>query len=595
MVEYDSLETKSQISPVVSENDTSVTRIVDTIPSLNGCVNIFQTDDLLPDYIKESSLDSTTNNVLKIVLPLVNENVPLNCQLNEIEYDHFFSKESHVDTSNNHIQYSPQQCVDMPVSFNKNINNRNHSLPEDNELNRFSSTFENIKTLLKEGLVDGLDEKPPDFQPPDPPLLYRVSSLPNLLSHDSTKSQNSCSYLTMCATKQELIMNTFCKNMVVKHDMSVQVSTELFKNQNEKILVDTSCQTEDIYVENKLNELLIKETNDNDCQTIINILNNEHEMQINRENEMKNNINNDCVSIAYTNVGNTVCEIKANYEEDCTNIDYTNIDILNEDYEVIANEENCTSVGYININAFDKEILNSNRKDSFPNVSYTNITTFSKECEMKSHNEDFPRIEYSNINDNVDNINEVNGNEDHSLNNGYNNINIFDKELKDETYGKDCVDIGYTNFSLYDKGLEIDSNDDCENYANANILEEFVNEQLSLNNVDGDFDSFLFGPLPPSPIEEIGNTLYNKYKIFIYSFKYLIYIISYLVPDEQPILNGVERKRENSAPVPFIFNIHKNEPSTSIIKSRSIDAEFSHNFQQHQKIGTRSVSLINFN
>lgn len=58
---------------------------------------------------------------------------------------------------------------------------------------------------------------------------------------------------------------------------------------------------------------------------------------------------------------------------------------------------------------------------------------------------------------------------------------------------------------------------------------------------------------------------------------------------------GVETKRENSAPMPFIFDVHKNEPSTSIIKSRSIDAEFSHNFQQHQKIGTRSVSSKNVN
>lgn len=65
----------------------------------------------------------------------------------------------------------------------------------------------------------------------------------------------------------------------------------------------------------------------------------------------------------------------------------------------------------------------------------------------------------------------------------------------------------------------------------------------------------------------------------------------YLVP-ELPDLNGVETKRENSAPAPFIFNIHKNEPNSSIIKSRSIDAEFSHNFQQHQKIGTRSVSIL---
>lgn len=66
------------------------------------------------------------------------------------------------------------------------------------------------------------------------------------------------------------------------------------------------------------------------------------------------------------------------------------------------------------------------------------------------------------------------------------------------------------------------------------------------------------------------------------------------IVSELPTLNSVDTKRENSAPVPFIFDIHKNEPSTSIIKSRSIDAEFSHNFQQHQKIGTRSVSSMCF-
>lgn len=66
------------------------------------------------------------------------------------------------------------------------------------------------------------------------------------------------------------------------------------------------------------------------------------------------------------------------------------------------------------------------------------------------------------------------------------------------------------------------------------------------------------------------------------------------IVSELPILNGVDTKRENSVSIPFIFDIHKNEPSTSIIKSRSIDAEFSHNFQQHQKIGTRSVSSFCF-
>lgn len=500
MVECVTLETRSHISPTVNEIDIS---ILNPISSLN----VYQTNDLKSDCIKESNLNNPTNNILKIVLPLVSENVPVKCQLNTNKCDQLFSNENCVLLSNNHVKYSPEQCSNI-TSFSKNVNNRNNSLPEDSELNRFSSTFENIKSLLKEGLVDGLDEKPPDFQPPNPPLLYRVSSLPNLLSHDSTKSHNLCSYLTMCGTKQDFILNKLCKNIVPKHDMSVQVSTELFNNQNEKIFVDTSCQTEDIFIETQINNIMLtKDTNHNVDHASINI-NNKQEIKINGENEIKNNIN-DNLANGYTNINisKTECGIKTN-EEDCTSLDYTNVEILNKDYVVIANEEDCPSVGYININSFDKETVNCNGKNSISNVSYTNITTFSKECENKSNNENIVH-DFKHINDTVDNINEVNGNKEYFLNIGYNNIDAFEKKLNDENKGEDCVDIGYTNFSLYDKGIEIESNDDCENYANANILEEFVNEQLSLNNIDGDFDSFLFGPLPPSPIEEIGKIFYS--------------------------------------------------------------------------------------
>ncbi|XP_072156530.1 uncharacterized protein [Bemisia tabaci] len=48
------------------------------------------------------------------------------------------------------------------------------------DLKRCSSTFDNIKSLLKEGLIDGLDETPPDFLPPSPPNMARVVSLPTL-------------------------------------------------------------------------------------------------------------------------------------------------------------------------------------------------------------------------------------------------------------------------------------------------------------------------------------------------------------------------------------------------------------------------------
>jgi hypothetical protein len=57
--------------------------------------------------------------------------------------------------------------------------------PRLGDLKRCSSTFDNIKSLLKEGLLEGLDEAPPDFTPPSPPALVRVISLPSLASEDS--------------------------------------------------------------------------------------------------------------------------------------------------------------------------------------------------------------------------------------------------------------------------------------------------------------------------------------------------------------------------------------------------------------------------
>lgn len=505
VVECVTLET---VSPSVSE---TVSDVLDPTPSQNGCVTVFPTDNLKANCIKELCIDNQKN-VLKIVLPLVSENVPLDCS-KPIEHNQLLYEKDCIVSSNNYEHYSPKHCAAMPVCINKNINNRNYSLPEDSELNRFSSTFENIKTLLKEGLVDGLDEMPPDFLPPNPPLLYRVSSLPNLLSHNSTNNHHSCSYLTMCATKHELIMNKLCKNFVAKHDMSVQVSTELFKNQNQKILVDTSCQTEDIFVNScQINDqLLTKEVDHNICYTNFTGLTDDCEIKTNNDDEMKNNITEDCTSIGYTNVNmiNTEHEIKTN-EEDLTSFDYSEV---NPEHEVSTREDDCTSVSYININVFNKEKVKTYREDCFPNVSYTEIITLDKKCEMTSSSEDCAHIDYTIINA-VDSGNEIRV-EESCPEIGYMNFNKFGKEVETKVNGEDCVDIGYTNFSLYDKDLEIDSNDDCQNYANANILKEFVNEQLSLNNVDGDFDSFLFGPLPPSPIEEIGK-IFNKYYFFFF-------------------------------------------------------------------------------
>jgi hypothetical protein len=57
--------------------------------------------------------------------------------------------------------------------------------PRLGDLKRCSSTFDNIKSLLREGLLEGLDEAPPEFSPPAPPGLVRVVSLPSLASEGS--------------------------------------------------------------------------------------------------------------------------------------------------------------------------------------------------------------------------------------------------------------------------------------------------------------------------------------------------------------------------------------------------------------------------
>ena len=49
---------------------------------------------------------------------------------------------------------------------------------------RYSTTFDDIKSLLREGRLEGLDEPPPDFVPPAPPDLTRVVPLPDVDDDD---------------------------------------------------------------------------------------------------------------------------------------------------------------------------------------------------------------------------------------------------------------------------------------------------------------------------------------------------------------------------------------------------------------------------
>ncbi|KAF7996998.1 hypothetical protein HCN44_005275 [Aphidius gifuensis] len=63
-------------------------------------------------------------------------------------------------TNNNEQQQQQQQQLNSNVS------------------KRYSNTYDDIKSLLREGRLEGLNEPPPNFVPPIPPDLVRVSSLP---------------------------------------------------------------------------------------------------------------------------------------------------------------------------------------------------------------------------------------------------------------------------------------------------------------------------------------------------------------------------------------------------------------------------------
>ncbi|KAL1124345.1 hypothetical protein AAG570_000974 [Ranatra chinensis] len=60
--------------------------------------------------------------------------------------------------------------------------------PKKGDMKRCSSTFDNIKSLLREGLIEGLDDAPPDFSPPNPPSsMVRVVSMPSFSSKEAER------------------------------------------------------------------------------------------------------------------------------------------------------------------------------------------------------------------------------------------------------------------------------------------------------------------------------------------------------------------------------------------------------------------------
>lgn len=107
------------------------------------------------------------------------------------------------------------------------------------ELKRCSSTFDNIKSLLKEGLIEGLDDAPPDFLPPTPPQIIRVVSLPSLVLDDSVQTYKS----SVSSVDREIQAQS--QEFITKSQSNIEKSEDHSNLNNSKTLHDIGVQVTD--------------------------------------------------------------------------------------------------------------------------------------------------------------------------------------------------------------------------------------------------------------------------------------------------------------------------------------------------------------
>ncbi|GLH07440.1 Uncharacterized protein GBIM_12894, partial [Gryllus bimaculatus] len=143
--------------------------------------------------------------------------------------------------------------------------------PKFGDLKRCSSTFDNIKSLIKEGLLEGLDDAPPDFKPPTPPGLVRVVSLPTLPSNDNSFSHHDNSHYRskadshrlqrpheLAVTMEEEEDLQFCSNLDNLSD-EAGLSAELSSNDEENKLIEQLEREHFQNLQNKANEIRPRE------------------------------------------------------------------------------------------------------------------------------------------------------------------------------------------------------------------------------------------------------------------------------------------------------------------------------------------------
>ncbi|KAK9510421.1 hypothetical protein O3M35_005212 [Rhynocoris fuscipes] len=116
---------------------------------------------------------------------------------------------------------------------------------QNGELKRGSSTFDNIKSLLREGLIEGLDEAPPDFPPPNPPLsMVRVVSLPTITPADEARRQrDEQNRFKNLAAPNEADEERESPDLPTKHDIGIQSSDTDRKKEKSVVIVNGTTDT----------------------------------------------------------------------------------------------------------------------------------------------------------------------------------------------------------------------------------------------------------------------------------------------------------------------------------------------------------------
>ncbi|XP_034945325.1 MATH and LRR domain-containing protein PFE0570w isoform X2 [Chelonus insularis] len=172
------------------------------------------------------------------------------------EYDSYRRRTSDNDITNStpiSTVFSVDVTIDAKNSTNKAMNNNNNN--KFNELmfkqdlimknntyiirgrtrkkkhfaKRYSNTFDDIKSLLREGKLQGLNDPPPDFVPPPvpPPDLVRVLSLPIFHHKQKEELKSACHRDVISESSNDMNLKHEERNSAVLHT-STTINTPIF-------------------------------------------------------------------------------------------------------------------------------------------------------------------------------------------------------------------------------------------------------------------------------------------------------------------------------------------------------------------------------